>query len=164
MYFNNTSFELSHMFKTIQELLIKYKEIILYLIMGVATTVVNWVAYAIFVKLFPSHIQILGMALNILIANIIAWIIAVLFAYVTNKIFVFESYSWKPVFVAKEFGLFVSARAITGIFEILCVPFLVSIGLNQTILGVEGMLSKIAVSVIVMILNYVFSKLIIFKK
>ena len=64
----------------------------------------------------------------------------------------------------KEFGLFVSARLLTGIFEVVAVPGLVWLGCDQSILGVPGMLSKIIVSIIVVLLNYVFSKLIIFRK
>ena len=148
----------------IKELFFKYKEIIMYLIMGFCTTIVNWVSYAVSVRLISGDYEIFGMPFDVFTANIIAWILGVLFAYVTNKIYVFESYSWKLSFVAKEFGLFVSARAITGLFEIIAVPFLVTIGLNQTIMNIEGMVSKVLVSVIVVILNYVFSKLIIFRK
>ncbi|MFQ9514265.1 MAG: GtrA family protein [Eubacterium sp.] len=148
----------------IKQLFAKYKEIVMYLIMGVATTVVNWVLYALSVSLINTDKTVYGFDVDVLISNIIAWTLAVIFAYVTNKIFVFESYSWNFAFVLKEFALFVSARLVTGVLEILGVPFLVGLGLNQTILGFEGMLSKILVSVIVVILNYVFSKLIIFKK
>lgn len=150
--------------KTLKSLFTKYKEIIMYLIMGGATTVVNWVVYAIATFLIHTGKQVHGFDMDLLISNIIAWILAVLFAYITNKLFVFESYSWTPSFVIKEFALFVSARLLTGIIEILGVPLLVGLGLNQTILGIEGMLSKIVVSVVVIILNYVFSKLFIFKK
>lgn len=148
----------------IKNLFFKYKEIIMYLIMGGATTGVNWVVYAIFVSLINSNMTAFGFKVNVLISNIIAWILSVIFAYVTNKIFVFESYSWKVSFVLKELILFVSARLVTGIIEILGVPFLVGLGLNQTVFGLEGMVSKVLVSVIVVILNYVFSKLFIFKK
>lgn len=148
---------------TIKNLFIKYKEIIMYLIMGGATTVVNWGAYAAAVSLIHLNQTILGFDADLLISNIIAWTLAVIFAYVTNKIFVFESYSWKLKFVVKEFIAFVIARLATGILEIVGVPFLVNLGLNQTIGGIEGMVSKIVVSIIVVILNYVFSKLFIFK-
>lgn len=148
---------------TIKNLFIKYKEIIMYLIMGGATTVVNWGAYAAAVSLIHLNQTILGIDADLLISNIIAWTLAVIFAYVTNKIFVFESYSWKLKFVVKEFIAFVIARLATGILEIVGVPFLVNLGLNQTIWGIEGMVSKIVVSIIVVILNYIFSKLFIFK-
>lgn len=139
---------------TIKSLYLKYKEIIMYLIMGVLTTVVNWATYAIMVRVFTDSVTI---------SNIVAWVAGVLFAYVTNKIFVFESYSWTPKFIIKELSLFVSARLITGVIEIVGVPALVACGLNQSILGTKGMLAKVLISVIVVILNYVFSKLLIFK-
>lgn len=102
--------------------------------------------------------------IDIFIANVLAWVLAVIFAYVTNKLFVFESYSWNPKFVLRELALFVSARLATGVLEIFGVPFLADLGLNQTIFGIDGMVSKIIVSVLVVILNYVFSKIFIFKK
>ena len=64
----------------------------------------------------------------------------------------------------REAALFVSARILTGVLEMGGVPLLVSLGMDQTLFGVRGMVAKVAVSVIVLILNYVFSKLIIFKK
>ena len=63
----------------------------------------------------------------------------------------------------REAVLFVGARILTGIFEIVSVPLLVSLGLNATLLGVKGMWAKILVSAVVMVLNYVFSKLIVFR-
>lgn len=131
------------------------KEIITYLIFGVLTTLVNWVCYTVLVKYVNCSITL---------SNAVAWIAGVLFAFITNKVFVFESKSFAPSKVLKEFISFVAARAITGVMEIFGVPLLVKIGLNQTIMGVDGAVSKIIVSVAVIILNYVFSKLIIFRK
>ena len=144
----------------IKSLFSKYKEIIMYLIMGGATTVVNWASYAITVSTLP----ITNADAKVLVSNIISWTIAVIFAYITNKIWVFQSYSWKFKYVLREAFLFVSARFLTGLLEIFGVPLLVKLGLHQTIFGIEGMLSKILVSIIVVILNYIFSKLLIFKK
>ena len=75
---------------------IKYKEVIMYLIFGVATTVVNWVAYSILMK---------GTGIPLAVSNAIAWLVSVIFAYVTNKLWVFESKSWKINEVWKEIGL-----------------------------------------------------------
>lgn len=146
--------------KTIKDLFFKHKEILMYLIIGGLTTVVNWIVYAVCTQAITFSTD----TVNIFLANVIAWIISVAFAYITNKLFVFESYSWKPIFVIRELALFVSARLATGLIEILGVPFLVGLGLNQTLFGIEGMLCKLVVSVLVVILNYVFSKLFIFKK
>lgn len=154
--------------KQIMALLKKYREIISYLFWGVMTTVVSWGSYSVFAILFKEQtgeLQIFGieMSLVVLIANILSWICAFSFAFITNKLWVFESRSWKASIWLPEFGKFLSARVLTGILEIVAVPLLVALGLNQTILGIEGMAAKILVSVAVVILNYVFSKLFIFK-
>ena len=140
--------------KKIKALYEKHKEIIMYLIMGFLTTAINWVIYAVSVKYI---------GLSTTVSNMAAWVIAVIFAYVTNKILVFESYSWNIKFVVKEFILFISSRIVTGVIEIVGVPFLIENGFCYSIFGIKGMITKVAVSVIVVILNYVFSKLIIFK-
>lgn len=142
--------------KKLQELFAKYKEVIMYLIFGVGTTVVNWVIYTILIK-------VAGVP-NLTLANIVAWIGAVAFAYVTNKLWVFESKSWNPNVVFKELGKFLGARIASGIVEIGLFPVLMWMGLNQAIFGVEGMVAKVLISVIVIIMNYVFSKLLVFKK
>lgn len=131
----------------------KHKEIILYVIFGGLTTVVNWVTYSLFVSFC-----------SITVSNVFAWIFAVVFAYITNKIFVFEQKSWKPSIAFFEFTKFVSSRVLTGVIEIVGVDILVYLGLNQTVLGVRGMVAKVTVSIVVVIMNYVFSKLIVFNK
>lgn len=146
----------------------KYQEIIAYLFWGGMTTVVSWGSYSIFALLFreqESVINILGfkMSIVVLLSNVLSWICAFLFAFVTNKLWVFQSKSWKAEVFFPEFGKFFSARAFTGILEILAVPLLVSFGMSQTIFGIEGMAAKVLVSILVVLLNYVFSKLFIFK-
>lgn len=148
--------------------LIKYKEIIMYLIFGVLTTVVSWGSYTVFADCFK---------LSVFISNILSWICAIIFAYITNKIWVFESKSFKPKDLAKEILTFTASRGITGAIEILLVPLLSKWGFDNLfyvalsnshitadILFTNGIYSKIFVSVIVVILNYIFSKLIVFKK
>lgn len=138
----------------IQELFEKYKEMIMYLIFGVGTTAVNWITYTIVTKILN---------VNLTIANCIAWVAAVAFAYVTNKIWVFDSKSWAPKVIVKEIGLFLGARIFSGVFEIGLFPVLMFLGMNQAIFGVEGMLAKVLISVLVIVLNYVFSKLLVFR-
>lgn len=158
--------------KFIKDMFIKYKEIIMYLFIGGLTTVINWISYAICTKTISAGSAISNFingsvepdTINIFLANVISWIVAVAFAYITNKLFVFESFNWKPAFVLRELSLFISSRIITGLLEIFGVPFLVGIGLDQKLFGVEGMVCKLIVSILVVILNYVFSKLFIFKK
>ena len=149
--------------ETIKQLFIKYKEIIMYLIMGGGTTVVNWVAYSLMVMFCHPGNNLTGLlhisasTIDVFVANVVSWVL-------TNKLFVFESYSWNPKFVLKELSLFLSARIATGLIEIFGVPFLVSHGFNQAIFGLEGSVCKITMSFLVVLLNYVFSKLVIFKK
>lgn len=131
------------------------KEIFLYIVFGVLTTAVNFGVYTVLVHF---------VGLSITVSNAAAWVAGVLFAFVTNKLFVFESRSFSPGTLVREFFSFVAARAATGVLEIFGVPALVKLGLNQTIFGIEGAVSKALVSVAVIILNYVFSKLLIFRK
>ena len=138
----------------IAKLLKKYREIIVYVIFGVATTAVNWVVYVAMQKLFHAEMTL---------CNAVAWVVAVLFAFVTNKLFVFESKSWKLSTVAREGVAFVGARVATGALEIAIPTLLFKLGLSQTVFGIEGFTAKAVTSVAVIMLNYVFSKLIVFR-
>ena len=140
----------------IKKLYKKYEEVILYVVFGGLTTLVNFVSFWAFNKILGEKFY--------LVSNVIAWFISVVFAYVTNKLWVFQSKSWKREVVFKEFGLFVSSRLLTGTLEIIGVPFLVKMGLNYSVMGIEGLFAKVLVSVLVVILNYILSKLVIFKK
>lgn len=131
----------------------KYREIISYFFYGVFTSLVNVILYILFVPL-----------IGITTSNAIAWFGAVIFAFVTNKLFVFNSKSWEWRSTLKEIGKFLGARIFSGILEIVLPTVLFYIGLDQTLFGVEGFLAKIIVSVIVIILNYVLSKRIVFRK
>ena len=119
-----------------------------------------------------------------LVANVIAWVSSVLFAFVTNKLFVFESKSWKGTVVLPEMGGFFLARFATGVVDMVLMWLLVDVLLwNQVGLGIgtEGyvfgsvmdmqqvlcsgeMLAKVLVNVVIIVLNYVASKLWIFRK
>lgn len=143
--------------KKIEDLIKKYWEIVSYLFWGCMSTVVSWGSYSIFVLAFDEW------EVKIAAANLLSWMCAVLFAYVTNKLWVFKSKSLSLKVVLPEAAKFFSARIVTGIFEIVSVPLLVEFGLNQSILGIDGMAAKVLVSVVVVILNYLFSKLFIFK-
>lgn len=137
--------------KKIIRLYKKYEEIINYLIVGVLTTVVSLVTYYLCVLtiLDPNK------ALELQIANIISWVCAVLFAFITNKLFVFKS---KNKNLLKEITSFVSARVLTLLIDMLIMFIMV------TVMGINDKISKIVVQVAVTILNYVFSKLFVFKK
>lgn len=132
----------------------KYHEVFMYLVFGGATTAVNWGSYSLAVKIIGG---------SIFLSNIVSWVLATLFAFITNKLWVFESKDWDKFIFPKEFLLFCSGRGITGVFEIAAVPLLVKMGLNQSFFGIDGIISKISVSVFVVILNYFISKFFIFK-
>lgn len=144
------------------------KELISYLFWGVMTTVVSWGSYSLFIILFSgfdTSFSAFGKTIpvDVFIANVLSWICAVLFAFVTNKIFVFNSKSWEKAIVVSEYLKFLSSRIITGLLEIVAVPLFVMIGLDQTVFGIEGMVAKVLTSVAVVILNYIFSKIFVFK-
>ncbi len=152
------------MMTKIKDLLIKYKELIIYVVFGVATTVVN-------LLVFKLSNMALGEELY-LVSNIIAWIAAVVFAYITNKLWVFESKSWSAKVLAKEIPSFFAARVFSFIIEeaglFLFVDILKFETLKIDVFGIVTigghMIAKIILGVIVVILNYLFSKLFIFKK
>ena len=133
------------------------KEVFSYLFFGVMTTVVNLVVYAACNKF-----------VDVMVSNVIAWVAAVVFAYVTNKLFVFESKSWSPKVLAKEIPSFTGARLLTlGIEEagLLIMIKLLHLDVTLTIGPVGGeLVVKALLAVIVVIINYIFSKVLIFKK
>ena len=130
----------------------KHKETILYLMVGVLTTIVNWGTYAILVQL--------GVEINL--SNIISWVVGVSFAFVMNKWFVFMSKCLTPLVVLRELGSFFAARIITGAIAIVLFPIVYALGMDQTILGIDGFMAKMFTTVIEIILNWIFSKYLIF--
>ncbi|HZK22411.1 MAG TPA: GtrA family protein [Oscillospiraceae bacterium] len=143
------------MINKVKSLVKKYREIIVYLVFGVLTTAVNWLVYSVLVKYF---------CLSINLSNTIAWFAAVIFAFITNKIWVFGSRKSNFKVLLKEFWLFFAARILSGVFEIGGLNLAVRLGFDQTLFGVKAFLPKIIISFVVVILNYIFSKLIVFKK
>ena len=143
------------MIKKIKELYIKYKEIINYLIFGVLTTLVNLITKYIllFTVLNPTN----GFQLQI--AIIVSWIVAVIFAYFTNRKFVFESKNQNKL---KEFMSFVVARIATLLLEMFIMWFFVTLlKLNSDLYVV---IFTLVAQVSVIIGNYIFSKLFVFRK
>lgn len=145
------------------------KETVLYIVFGVLTTLVNFVAFKLFTVLFDS----VSSGIGVHISNILAWVIAVAFAYVTNKLFVFESRSWKTNVIAKEIPSFVAARLFSlGVEELGLIVFVNLLHFDEKTFTVPvisfalsgEMTAKLILAVAVVILNYFFSKLIIFKK
>ncbi len=128
------------------------QEIIMYLVFGVLTTVVNIILYYIFNDIIPMNFT----THQYLIASLIAWIGAVIFAFYTNKYIVFKSN--KKEDTVKELTSFILFRLLSLVFDLAIMFVMVDL------LIVDDLLSKIIANVVVIVLNYVFSKLFIFKK
>lgn len=139
----------------------KYREIISYIFWGVMTTAVSFITYCLFTLLLTAFLDTRA---AVFISNALSWVCAVLFAFITNKLWVFNSKSFKKAIVLPEFLKFLSSRIATGVIEMAGLPLLVYLGLGRALFGIEGLAAKIIINVIVIVLNYVFSKLIIFKK
>ena len=133
----------------IKELIIKYKFIILYGIFGVLTTVINIGVYGVLYS---------GLGVSNVISNVIAWVISVLFAFITNKLWVFESKNFNFKLFVKELGSFTVCRVATGVLD------LVIMFVGVDLLKGPAIILKIASNIIVIILNYVMSKIFVFKK
>ena len=131
------------------QLVKKYWSILSYLFFGAVTTLVNMVVYYL-----CYHLWGIGSDLS----TIIAWVLSVLTAFLTNKPFVFGSHDWSMKVLLPEAGSFFGCRLGSGVLE------LVLIHITVEMLGWPGMLMKLLVNVIVVILNYAASKLLVFRK
>lgn len=127
-----------------------YGEIIRYLIVGVLTTVVSLAVYYACVLTFLNPQS----ALQLQIANVLSWIAAVTFAYITSRIYVFQS---KRKDWLQEMAAFYSSRLIT-LFMDMAIMFVM-----VTLCGVNDKLAKLVVQVVVTVANYIFSKLFVFR-
>ena len=133
----------------IRVLLEKYWDIVSYLFFGVLTTAVNYLVY------LPCY-NLLGISGTV--SNVIAWVVAVAFAYLTNKPWVFKSHDWSRKTVIPELTKFVGCRIGSGALETGI------IFLTVDLLAFNGNVMKLLTSVLVVVLNYVGSKLLVFKK
>ena len=121
------------------------RELVLYVVFGAFTFFVNIAVYFLFE-------DVLGV--NYLISNIVAWFFSVLFAYITNRIWVFES---KSPNILKEMALFFGGRIFSGVVDTALMYLFIDV------MMIGNTISKIVVQIIVIVLNYIFSKLIVFK-
>ncbi|MGL5152624.1 MAG: GtrA family protein [Clostridium sp.] len=131
------------------DLLKKYKEIISYGVFGVLTTLINIIVYYVSTKL---------LGIDYLISNVVAWILSVLFAFITNKLFVFESKEHSFKIILREGSAFVSARLFSLIFDM----GIMYIGVE--LLLMNDVVIKVLANIIVIVLNYFLSKYWIFRK
>lgn len=137
------------MLQKIRNLIQKYWDILSYLFFGVLTTVVNYLVY------LPCY-NLLHLSASV--SNVIAWVAAVAFAYLTNKPFVFKSHDWSWKTVGPELAKFVGCRVGSGLIETAII--FVTVDLLQF----NGNIWKLFTSVLVVIINYVGSKLLVFRK
>ncbi len=128
---------------------LKYREIILYIFFGGCTTIVNVILYYISTRWF---------GLGTVISTLLAWWVSVLFAYITNRILVFRSHNKEPRAILFEFAFFVACRLLTGLLDVLIMYLFV----DQ--LGWHDLIIKFLSNLIVIVVNYVASRLLIFKK
>ena len=133
----------------IKALIQKHYDILVYLVFGVLTTAVNYIVY------LPCYNLL---TLSSAVSNAIAWAVAVAFAYVTNKPFVFHSHDWSVKTVVPELTRFVGTRLGSGGLETLILLVFVDL------LHGNGNLWKLLTSVLVVVINYIGSKLLVFRK
>lgn len=126
----------------------KYKEILLYLFFGGCAFVISIGSYAI---------ANVGCGVNELIANIISWILAVLFAFFTNRVWVFHSATNSERDFVKQFFSFVGGRILTLVIEEAMIFIFI------TVLGFNSMMIKVIAQIVVIVLNYIISKFLVFK-
>lgn len=143
--------------------IVKHKRFFLYLIFGVGTTAVSFVSFKLFNVLFGSDWYLLN--------NALAWVLAVAFAYVTNKQWVFENKSWKPSVLIREIPSFAAARLLSLGIETVGLYLLVDLlGMKRMVFDLllttlsGEMTAKLILAVVVVVLNYVFSKWLVFRK
>ena len=136
------------MIKKVKSLLQRYWDVLSYLIFGVLTTIVNYLIY------LPAY-NLLGFSAAL--SNAIAWVVAVTFAYLTNKPFVFKSHDWSSRTVIPELTKFVSCRLASGAAETLIL--LVSVD----IMGWNGNIWKLVTQFLVLVMNYIGSKFLVFR-
>ena len=147
--------------KTLLENHRQLQELAMYLIFGVLTTAVNWAAYLLLTWALGLRQTLPGSTPYLIISNIgqiVGWVLSVLFAFVTNKRYVFRSHSENRKGVWRELGLFVSARVASlllfdlGLFTVL------------QLCGMNDKWYKLLMNVLVIVFNYVASRFVIFKK
>lgn len=132
-----------------KNLFLKYKEIILYGFFGGCTTIVNVIIYYLSSRWF---------GLGTMASTLLAWWIAVLFAYVTNRVMVFHSSNREMRAILIEFAFFVACRLLTGLLDIVIMYLFVDR------LGFYDLIIKMISNVLVILANYIASRLFIFKK
>ncbi len=127
----------------------KFRELASYIFWGAATTFVSFLVYGIATR---------ALGMGVVPATAVSWILAVLFAFVTNKLWVFDSKSLAPALVLRELAAFVASRLTSCGIEIFMMWFFVDV------LGANDWLMKVIATIVVIIANYILSKIFVFRK
>lgn len=132
-----------------RDMLVKYRRIILYVFFGVLTTIINIATY---------HICFNLLGIPNVASTVIAWVFAVAIAFITNKLWVFDSKSFERLTLVREISTFLGARVFTGLLDVLIMY------ISVDIMHWNSTAWKLISNVIVVVLNYIASKLVIFRK
>ncbi len=157
-----------------KELFIKHKEIIMYIIFGIGTTVVSFITYYLFRWIFPDVDSVpvwlqwifgitsaFGTESATALPVLLSWICSVTFAFITNRLFVFESKT-KKAGILKEGVMFYLSRVFTLLVDLVIMFLLVDLTGIQN--GLYEFAAKVLSNIVVLILNYILSKVFVFKK
>ncbi len=132
----------------------RHDEGVRYIVFGILTVIVSWATYAL--------LALTG--INYSVANGMSWFFAVIFAFFVNKYFVFRSMDSKRQTLGAELVEFFAARVFTGAVAIILFPILMSVGLDFVFLGVPGLFARGVNSAVEVILNYILSKFVVFRR
>lgn len=121
------------------------QEFVIYVVFGVLTTLVNIVSFFL-----------MRQVSSLFVSNTVAWILSIIFAYITNKIWVFKAKNWSVSIILKEFSSFVTFRLLSFLIDMLLMFLLIYLSIG------EGW-AKLVTQIVVVLLNYIFSKVFIFK-
>ena len=124
------------------------KQIVVYIIFGVLTTIINIAIYQMLVTLNVTYV----------LSTIIANIMSIAFAFVTNKQYVFNSREWKLTIALSELLRFFASRTVSFVIDVLLMIILVELS------SINDFVAKCIINIIVIVLNYVFSKFLVFKQ
>ena len=141
--------------RKIEAMLVQRWELVAYAAAGVLTTIINYAVYSV--------LTVFG-GLSVTISNIGAWVVSVGSAFFTNKAFVFRKRDWSLAAVLWEGAMFVGSRLLSGMASIGLMPVLMHFGITQSVFGIPGFAAKFLSECVGLVLSYIFSKYVIFKK
>ncbi len=134
------------------DFILKYKEFFLYALLGITAMLFNWMTYSVLIPVLPM-----------VAANLLSWSVTMIFTFLTNKVYVFGSRDFRKGTLVKEGMSFLTSRGVTGVLEVVLQPQLYEMGFREAFFGVEGMQAKMIVCVALSVVNYVVTKLWVFR-